>query len=513
MDSSTDIRQNGGYGVTTGACALTAAGGVFLQPYLDLVNIVMLFLLVVLIAATRYGRGPAVLAALLGVALFDFFLVPPHLSFAVSDAQYLITFAVMLAVALTTAHLAANLRQQARTSARKERQTRLLYELARELAGALTIAQAADAVQRFLRDLGLEAALMLPDDNDVLHVLPLSEGAMVHVDMNLAGTAYRQNEQVTLDRLEVFGEASAYFPLKAPMRVRGVLAVHATTDSLSGLPEHRTLLMTAASLTAIALERLHYVDVAQSTQLEIQSERLRSSILSALSHDIRTPLTALVGLADSLTLTAPPLPASAHETAAAIAEQAGQLHRLVENLLDMARLNAGDLRLRKEWCLIEDVIGSSLKLLHHTLEPYDIRIELPATLPLVEFDAVLIERVLGNLLENAAKYSPPGSRITLEVSTTAGALEVSVCDTGPGLPAGLKSEDLFRLFVRGEEESAIPGAGLGLAICKTIIEAHGGAIQACNPSGGGACFRFSLPLGAAPELDDEAIVLARREAS
>jgi two-component system sensor histidine kinase KdpD len=330
--------------------------------------------------------------------------------------------------------------------------------------------------------------------------------------MNLARTAYRQNEQVTLDRLEAFGEASVYFPLKAPMRVRGVLAVHAGPDGASR-PERQTLLMTAASLTAIALERLHYVDVAQSTQLQMQSERLRSSILSALSHDIRTPLTALVGLADSLTLTAPPLPVAAHETAAAIADQAGQLHRLVENLLDMARLNAGEIRLRREWCLIEDVIGSSLKLLQHTLDPYNIRVELPSGLPLVEFDAVLIERVLGNLLENAAKYSPSGSGITLTVQNTGEELWVAVGDTGPGLPLAVKPDDLFNLFVRGDEESAIPGAGLGLAICKTIVEAHGGVIQAANRPGGGACFRFSLPLGAAPELDDEAVVLARREAT
>ena len=189
-------------------------------------------------------------------------------------------------------------------------------------------------------------------------------------------------------------------------------------------------------------------------------------------------------------------------------QQASLLHGLVENLLDMARLQVGEVKLRKDWCLIEDVIASSLKLLRHALQQHRVELRLSADLPLVAFDAVLIERVLCNLLENAAKYSSPGSVITVVADCREAELQVSVCDDGPGLPP-LHPEALFDLFVRGHAESATPGTGLGLAICKAIIEAHGGRIEAMNQAQGGACLRFTLPSGTAPTLDDEALVLAR----
>ena len=500
------------YLLTILACAGITAVSVLLLPYLDLANIIMLFLLMVLLTAIRFGRGPAVLAAFLSVALFDFFLVPPRLSFAVEDVQYLITFAVMLTVALTTAHLAANLRQQAEAASQKEQRTRLLYELARELAGALTTEQVGLSVHQFLRGIELDAALLLPDRDEALQAMAVPDSVTPRFDRALATAAYQQNEWVELDRLAAFDEAAAYFPLKAPMRVRGVLAVYTPPAGIDALHEHQHLLNATASLIAIALERLHYIEIAQATQVQMLSERLRSSILSALSHDVRTPLAALVGLADSLTLLHPPLPTAAQETAEAIREQASLLNGLVENLLDMAKLNVGEVKLRKDWCLIEDVIGSSLKLLRHALVQHRVDIKLTPDLPLVEFDAVLIERVLGNLLENAIKYSPPGSVITIQAECSHAQLQVSVSDNGLGLPA-LKRDELFDMFVRGHAESATPGTGLGLAICKAIIDAHGGHIDATDQASGGACLRFTLPLGTAPVLDDEALVLARGELS
>jgi len=219
-------------------------------------------------------------------------------------------------------------------------------------------------------------------------------------------------------------------------------------------------LATISSLVGIAIERLHYVDVAQATQVQIVSERLRSSILSALSHDLRTPLTALVGLADSLALAKPPLEATALETAEAIHEQALRLSGLVGNLLDMARLHAGSVTLRKEWQLLEEVVGASIQLLGRSLANHRIRVALSRDMPLVEFDAVLVERVLCNLLENAAKYSPPGSEIEIAGEMKEGFAEVSVCDHGPGFPLD-KQDAMFEMFVRGAVESATPGVGLG----------------------------------------------------
>ncbi|MDD5330744.1 MAG: DUF4118 domain-containing protein [Sulfuricella sp.] len=492
-----------GYGWALLACVAATALATPLIGHLDLTNIVMLFLLVVLLVARRFGRGPAVLAAFLSVALFDFFFVPPRFSFTVTDAQYLVTFAVMLAVALITGQLTAGLRRQAEISALREMQTRALYEMARDLAGAISVEKVADIVNSFLASGGfkLESALLLPDEQGRLDAFP-PVNSRLQIEQRFALIAFEQGDPVEDYSLSGYGYGAGYFPLRAPMRTRGVLVFVPSERAPDAVREHKNLLATLSSVVAIAVERLHYADVAHAAQLEIVSERLRSSILSALSHDLRTPLTALVGLADSLTLARPPLPAEPLETAEAIREQALRLSGLVGNLLDMARLHAGRVTLRKEWQLIEEVVGAAIQLLGRSLADHPIRVALPKDLPLVEFDAVLIERVLCNLLENAAKYSAPGSPIEISASIAGDNLSVSVCDRGIGLPAG-KLGALFEMFERGAAESATPGVGLGLAICRAIVEAHGGAIDAANRADGGACFTFSLPSGTPPAVDEE----------
>jgi two-component system sensor histidine kinase KdpD len=284
------------------------------------------------------------------------------------------------------------------------------------------------------------------------------------------------------------------------MDVYGVLAI-ASTD-VAALRAQHVRLQTMASLAGIAIERLHYVEVAQRTQMQVVAERLRNSILSALSHDVRTPLTALVGLADSLTVTRPPLPELALETAVAIREQAERVCGLVGNLLDMARLQAGEVIMHKEWQPIEEVIGSSIKLLGRALAAHPVKVALAPDFPLLEFDAVMIERVFCNLLENAAKYTPPGSTIDIDVARRDGRAVVSVCDRGCGFVED-GATALFEMFVRGDRESATPGVGLGLAICRAIIEAHAGSITASNREQGGACITFSLPLGEPPIIEEE----------
>ncbi len=490
------------YAWTLIACVITTIVATPLIGHLDLTNIVMLFLLTVLLVAVRFGRGPAVLAAFLSVALFDFFFVPPRLSFTVNDAQYLVTFTVMLAVALITGQLAAGLRRQADTASIKEQQTQALYEMARDLAGALTIAQVSDIVRRFLLDgFALDAVLLLPDEQDRLEpAAPLD--SRLHIEQRFALIAFDQCEPVEDYSLSGYGYGSGYFPLKAPMKVRGVIVFVPGESNPGAMREQKPLLATLSSVVAIAVERLHYVEVAQFTQVQIVSERLRSSILSALSHDLRTPLTALVGLADSLTLAKPPLPAESLETAEAIREQALRLSSLVGNLLDMARLHAGRVTLRKEWQLIEEVVGASIQLLGRSLANHQVSVALSRDMPLVEFDAVLVERVFCNLLENAAKYSPPGSLIEIAGKMNAGSVEVSVCDRGPGFPPD-KQGALFEMFVRGVPESSTPGVGLGLAICRAIIDAHGGEIHAENRPEGGACVTFTLPSGTPPTVEEE----------
>ncbi|GBG14734.1 two-component system, OmpR family, sensor histidine kinase KdpD [Novimethylophilus kurashikiensis] len=490
----------GHYALAALACTVTALIATPLRPYLDLVNIVMLFLLTVFLVSLRLGKQPAVLAAFLSVALFDFFFVPPRLTFAVADAQYLVTFIVMLAVALVTGQLTAGLRRQAEISTQEARRNIALYEMAKSLSGAMTLAHVIECSQDFLRDvIGVKSDLLLPGEQGEL----VSAGKHgVWYEAHVALMAYAEDRRTQRHPLTEL-DGVRYYTLHGSTRTRGVLVVSPLDGDIDALDADHALLEAVASLIAIALERLHYVEVAQAAQIDMASERLRSSILSALSHDLRTPLTILYGQADALALTKPPLPEKQQQAADAIREQSMRLCSLVENLLDMARLHAGQVKLRKEWQPLEEVVGAAIKLLERSLAGHMIKTALPPDLPLLEFDAVLIERVLCNLLENAIKYSPEPGTIEIKAKQVDTKVEVAVCDNGTGIPEA-RREKLFDMFVRGSAESPLPGVGLGLAICRAIVEAHGGEIRADDRPEGGSCFVFTLPVGNPPVIEAEA---------
>ena len=488
-----------GYAWATLACIGMALLATPLIGRLELSNIVMLFLLTVVGVGLRFGRGPAVLAAFLGVGLFDFFFVPPRFSFAVSDVQYLLTFAVMLAVALVIGQLTAGLRVQARAASERERRVRSLYDMARDLSAALLSEQVAEIGARFLRtEFGARSTLLVADDSG--HLVPLPGGA-AQVDTAVALWCYEHAEAAGQGTDTLPSSPSLALALKAPMRIRGVLVFQSDNTRPQG-PEQRRLLETCASLLAISLERIHYIGVAQSSTVQIESERLRNSLLSAISHDLRTPLAAMVGLADTLSLAQPPMSVPHQETAAAIKTSAMRMNAMVKNLLDMARLRAGAVRLNLAWQPLEEVVGTALAATADALGQRAIDVDLADDLPLLRFDAVLMERVLVNLLENSARYTPLGGAIRLSAGVHGRFAHISVEDEGPGLPIG-RENSLFDKFERGERrESAAPGVGLGLAICKSIVEAHGGTIQAANRMNHGAVtgarFLIALPLGEPP---------------
>ncbi len=492
----TQVRR---YSFAIAACCATALFATPLLGLVDLANIVMLFLLAVVLVAVWLGWGPAVLAAFLSVLLFDAFFVPPRFSLAVNDVQYLITFAVMLVVALIIGRLAGRLRQETNIAVNRERRTRALYELTRDLSGAINSTQVAEIIAHFIdQNVAASATLLLPDKAGELAAIKAQENALP-IPSAQARAAYERGEpEIFVTDAEAF-PLGLCLPLKAPMRVRGVLVVTFREQASDLSSEHRQLLDAVGSLAAIVIERIHSVEVAQAALVNIESERLRNSLLSALSHDLRTPLTVLVGLADTLARAKPALPAHHGETAAAIREHARRMSNLTHNLLDMARLQSGKVKLRKEWQLLEEVIGSSLKSLEIPLAKHRIITRLLVDLPLLQFDAVLIERVLVNLLENAIKYAPDGD-ISIEAQRAGDFVEVSVADNGPGLPAG-GEEKLFALFERGQQENNVGGVGLGLAICRGIVECHGGHIRALPNPGGGAKFVFSLPVGTPPPID------------
>jgi two-component system sensor histidine kinase KdpD len=493
-----------GYAWTGAACLLTTLLALPLLALFDLANIVMLFLLYVVLVAVKFGRGPATLAAVLGVASFDFFFVPPRFSFAVTDVQYLMTFSVMLGVGLMIGQLTARLRFSARISASRERRAQALFELTRDLSAALQAVQVVElgeaAVQRTF---GGQARVLLTDANDQL---ALATDLPDSIDASIADWSFHNGQRAGLATATLPAHSWHYVPLQAPMRIRGVLALQPAQPRWLLIPEQVKQLETLARQIAIAIERVHYVEVAQAALVQMESESLRNALLAAMSHDVRTPLTALVGLAESLEHSAPALADAQASSARAIVQQARQLNALVTNLLDMARLQSGQVNLRRDWQSVEELVGSAIRAARHALGNMAVQTDLPADLPLVEFDAALMERVLVNLLENAAKYgvsaSPGLALILVSARATPTTLVLRVRDHGPGLPSTGPGQEhaLFEKFTRGKTESATPGVGLGLAICKAVVEAHQGTISAAQAVGGGAEFVVTLPRLPAPEL-------------
>jgi len=453
----------------------------------------MLYLLAVALVAMHAGRYAAIIAAFLSTALLDFFFIQPRFSFTVADAQYVVTLAVMLVVALIIGNLTIILQRQTAAAVERELQSQALYQLASQLAGATSLEQVATATRSFLYETQDCLSVLLIHRDNELH--PVEQGHSLNSVLQsvVALAALKQAQTLSLPDDDDYW---LFLPLPGSTYIRGVLAINFGKIVPSTISDQQNLYEAIASLVAIAIERLHFVEVAQRAQIQMTDERLRSSILSALSHDIRTPLTVLYGMADTLSLTQ--LPQSARETVSAMREQVLYLNSMVSNLLDMAKLRAGNIRLNQEWQPLEEIIGASIKLLGTALAQHPVKVILPSDLPLLKFDAVLMERVLCNLLENAAKYAPPTSTITLSAQVDGDKVHISVRDTGPGFPPD-KLDKVFDLFERGNAESSVPGVGLGLAICRSIIQAHGGEIHASNCDG--ACVTFTLPLGDPPVIE------------
>lgn len=486
-----------GYGAALSVCGLAALAAASLRETLELTNIMVLFLLAVVGIALRFGRGPAAAASIVGTGLFDFFFVPPIYSFAVSDVQYAMTFAVMLCVGLVIGQLTAVLRVQARAATERERRVRSLYLMTRDLSGALLPEQVAEIARRFLlTEFGARSALLAADASNQLRTLP---GATLAADEGVAQWAFEHGQPAGSGTQTLPSTKCTVLPLIAPMRTRGVLAVQPLGPEHLG-PEQRRLLDTCASLLAISLERLHYVAVAQSSSLQIESERLRSSLLSAVSHDLRTPLASLVGLAETLQMSSPQLSLQQQEIALSMRQGALRMNALVNNLLDMARLEAGAVRINLQWQPLEEVLGGARTACEGALSGRPVHALLQPDLPLLHLDAVLMERVFCNLLENAVKYTPPLSAIRIAAQVDEGFVRITVDDDGPGLPAG-REEAIFEKFERGQPESALPGVGLGLAVSRAIVHAHGGSIRGETRNAAGARFTILLPLGQPPSDD------------
>jgi two-component system sensor histidine kinase KdpD len=500
-----------GYVEALAAVVLVTLVALPLRPYIEITNIAMLYLLSVVIVAVRAGRGPSIAASVLGVAAFDFFCVPPYLTFAVSDTEYLLTFVVMLVIALTVTHLTAGMRYQARVAAYRERRVRSLYDMSRELSGALTTEQIVEiAVQHVQGVFEAPSIVLLPNDHGKL-AYPHGErpGELREADLSVAQWVYDREQPAGLGTGTLAGTGIHYLPLRAPVRTRGVLALKPRNERLIFVPEQHRLLETFAAQIALALERVHFVEVAQATQLRMASERLRNSLLASISHDLRTPLAVLTGAASSLTEQDQRLsPEARRELAQTIFEEAMHMSELTGNVLDMARLETGAVQVNRQWHPLDEVVGAVLSRLGRRLEGRRVDVRLEGAPALAQLDSVLIGQVLTNLIDNALKYTPAGTPIEISAATDPDGLRLCIADRGPGLGPG-EEQRVFEKFYRARPEAGPGGVGLGLTICRAVVEAHGGRIWAENRPEGGARFCFVLPqTGEPPAVQPEILTTA-----
>jgi two-component system sensor histidine kinase KdpD len=473
-------------------------------PYFDLSNLIMVYLLGVVGVAATSGPGPASLAAVLSVAAFDFFFVPPYFSFAVVNTQYLVTFGVMLIVALMIGHLTIRIRWHAEAARQRERRTASLYALSRELAGTRGVPGILQAaVRQIVEVLPSQIVVLLPDSTSRLVPQTDLPGGfeMDASEIAVGRWAHDHTQMAGMGTATLPGVKALYLPLTASRGTLGVLGVCPADPHALETPEQLHQLETFANQTALALERAQLADEAQRAEIRAETERMRNSLLSSVSHDLRTPLASITGAASSLLETRAALDTpTSRELLETIQEESERLSRLVNNLLQMTRVESGALQVHRDWLPLEEIVGAALERLKQRIGDRPVTTRLPVDLPLVPIDDTLIEQVFVNLLDNVLKYTPTGSPIEIAAWTGKGNVTAEVGDRGPGLDPG-EERHVFEKFYRGHP-AAGRGAGLGLAICRGFVEAHGGRIWAENRPDGGAAFRFTLPLiGTPPVLE------------
>ena len=473
-----------------------------LRPVLHPVNLIMVYLLGVVAIAVRSSRRVALLASCLSVAAFDFFCVPPYLTFAVDDYEYLVTFAVMLAVAVLISSLTIRIRLLAMHAAEREARTQALYRLTKELSGETRWMEAARTATAIASEVfAARVVLFFPDEPGIISFqrrttgdlpVPTSEEAIAQWVFD-----HGQRAGKGMDTLP--GASALYLPLKGSQGVLGVLAVLPETQTLFDTPEQQHLLEIFASQTALAIERMRSAAAAREAQLRADTEQMRSGLLSAVSHDLRTPLAAITGAASSLRSQRHQMDqATQQELLESIEQEADRLSRLVNNLLEMTRLESGRVTVKRDWHPLDEIVGAALTRLDRVLEHHLVTTELPPDL-LVSVDDVLFEQVIWNVLENAAKYTPADSSIKLSARAHNDGVSIEIADSGPGFEPGEEAR-IWEKFYRGRTEGT-RGAGLGLTICRAIVLAHGGSIEARNGTRGGAVIAIWLPnAGSPPEV-------------
>src|ERR1700722_1245011 len=467
-----------------------------LSPHSALVNIVMLYLLGTALGALRLGRGPSVLLATGSMLSFDYFFVPPVFSFDVEDTQYLFTLGVMLIVALVIANLMVSIRRHRDIADAREQRTAVLYAMSRELAVASDAPTMAAAGVRHISDVFHSTAVVLIADahGRLLPVVtPADESAgdetrspLPVFDLEFAHEVVARGERCIKDAI--------YLPLRGSRRVNGVIVVRPQPATRALPTEQLNLLDAFAAQLALALQRVRLAEAAEAARLSAERALLRNTLLASISHDLRTPLAAIAGAGSLIAQPEYALNVDRRTMLGHLIERkARDMSQLLTNVLDLMQMEFGSGVLRTDWHTIDDLVALALRGNEVRLSQWRIVLDLPADLPVILVEATLIVQILSNLLENVAKYTPPGTTVTISAAAHSNGFLFVVADDGPGLPPG-DPERLFEKFQRGHSESNIVGVGLGLAICRAAARLHGGDVRAMENAGGGARFEITLPV-------------------
>jgi two-component system sensor histidine kinase KdpD len=466
-----------------------------LRSFLSNQVIALLYLLPVMLSATRWGLLPALTASLLSFFAFNFFFLFPTFTFAVANPEELLALMVFLIVAVIISQAVATANLHAVQAEAREREATTLYALSRALEEQSDLDETLSSVTRMIADAfgfaGCEILVVAEDR-------PLQSKARYWVD-SYAGTGPKAAGMRKVD-----------IPLAARRAAVGVLRLYLRSGDPAPDATLLRLLTTFAGQAGLFVERAGLAREAARAQLLEESDRLKSALLSSVSHDLRTPLAAIKASATVLLKEDAALDAATRtDLLSGINEETDRLNRLVGDLLDQSRIEAGALRLKRDWCDIDELVRAEVRRLGSQLAVFRVRLDLPPDLPLVMADYVQIDRVISNLLDNAVRFAPPGSAIDIAVRSGATEMTVAVTNQGPAIPTRIHPH-LFDKFYRiSEERSPNMGTGLGLSICKGIVEAHGGRIWVESPVEGdsGTRFVFTLPLGEAAgrneERDDE----------
>jgi two-component system sensor histidine kinase KdpD len=480
--------------------AVAVLVGGLASSFLDPPSLVILYLVAVVIAAIYLGRGPSVLTSLLSLLAYELFFIIPRYGLSLRDLQYLLTFGGLLLVAWVISNMAAIARDQVGASQRREAHTAALSLFSRELTEALSREDVLRVIlQRVSQTFSREVVVFLPE-NGSLRLQTSTVNLQLDVDeLRVVHWAYEHGESAGRSTNTLPHARLRAIPLITSRGTIGVMGVM-PPDAISYLdPDQRRLLGSFASLSALALERALLADQASQAQVLQAAERLQTALLNSISHDLRTPLSSITGVLSSLKEADLPgddrVPLD-HETQSELIdtalEEAMRLNRLVANLLNMTRLEAGALHLKCEPCDLQDLVGSTVSRLTDRLTGRPLHTRIAENLPLVNLDFVMMCQVLFNLLDNAIKYSPTGTPLEIEVTTHPQGALITIADEGLGIPP----EDLERVFTkfyRVQRPDGVSGTGLGLSICRGIVEAHGGRIWAENRPTGGAIIKMILP--------------------